>query len=214
VVKAFFSKPVRGVTATTFTLFDESGRRVPASVDQIGDGTWALFPDAVFLTGGTTYTARLNAGLCDEAGQCTPRDLEWRFTTTATRGGGAGDTTIPIGFPPELPAPTPTAPIVKTVALTVDARSVSAVFSTPVMNVTPRTFVLQRTAYASCRPSAQTITGHVTSNHAADVWTFTPESRLAPGDYCVSIAADVYDLAGRNLQAAFTARVKVNDIDR
>jgi len=214
VVKAFFSKPLRGVTATTFTLVDESGKRVPASVDQIGDGTWALFPDAVFLSGGATYTARLNAGMCDEAGQCTPRDLVWRFTTTATRGEGAGDTTIPIGFPPELPAPKPTAPIVKTVELTADARSVIAAFSTGVMNVTPRTFVVQRTAYASCRPSAQTIAGYVTSNHAADVWTFTPESRLAPGDYCVSIAADVYDLTGRNLQASFTARVTVNDVDR
>ena len=78
-----------------------------------------------------------------------------------------------------------------------DARSVIAAFSTGVMNVTPRTFVVQRTAYASCRPSAQTIAGYVTSNHAADVWTFTPESRLTPGDYCVSIAADVYDLTAR-----------------
>jgi len=31
---------------------------VAASVHQIGDGTWGLFPDQVFLKGGETYTAR------------------------------------------------------------------------------------------------------------------------------------------------------------
>ena len=62
VVKAFFSKPVRGVDRSSFTLVDSRGRKVPASVDQIGDGTWALFPDRVFLSGGETYTARLAAG--------------------------------------------------------------------------------------------------------------------------------------------------------
>ena len=45
-----------GVDATTFTLTDATGVRVPASVDQIGDFTWGLFPHEVFLKKGETYT--------------------------------------------------------------------------------------------------------------------------------------------------------------
>src|SRR4029079_19506302 len=46
-VKAFFSEPIAGVDTGSFTLTDESGARVPAVGDQIGDGTWALFPHPV-----------------------------------------------------------------------------------------------------------------------------------------------------------------------
>jgi len=146
VVKAFFSAPPRGVNADTFTLTDRDGRRVPASVDQIGDGTWALFPNRVFLERGATYTARLARGLCDDEGHCTTDDVVWRFTIASTRDEAVGDTTIPIGFSSSL-APTPPAvPSVKTVSVRDGASTVDAVFSTPVMNVTPR-----KIGRASCR---------------------------------------------------------------
>jgi hypothetical protein len=92
-----FSEPVRGVDAATFTLEDARGRRVPASVGQIGDGVFGLFPDAILLEPGATYTAAL-ARVCDLAGNCTARDVRWSFKITADPEQGAGDTTIPGGF--------------------------------------------------------------------------------------------------------------------
>jgi hypothetical protein len=208
VVKAFFSAPPRGVNADTFTLTDRDGRRVPASVDQIGDGTWALFPNRVFLERGATYTARLARGLCDDEGHCTTDDVVWRFTIASTRDEAVGDTTIPIGFSSSL-APTPPAvPSVKTVSVRDGASTVDAVFSTPVMNVTPRTFLLERADGARC-DAAGAVSGHVRSNRAADVWTFAPDAALAPGDYCVRITADVYDLEGHNVATPFTTRLTV-----
>jgi Bacterial Ig-like domain len=105
VVKAFFSAPVRGVDNHSFTLTDSHGKQVPAWVDQIGAGTWGLFPDSVVLKPGEGYTARLRAGVCDLSGLCTKQDTLWRFTVSKEPGQGAGDTTIPAGFVlPDQPA--------------------------------------------------------------------------------------------------------------
>jgi hypothetical protein len=98
VVKAFVSEPCTGLGTTTFTLRDGHGALVPASVDQIGDGTWALFPNRVFLKANETYTARLDGRLCGFDGQCTTTKRAWRFTTTAEEGAGKGDTRVPEGF--------------------------------------------------------------------------------------------------------------------
>jgi hypothetical protein len=98
VVKAFLSRPVADVTSEMFTLTDSRGARVPASVAQIGDGTWALFPDAVFLHAGGTYTARLRRGVCAADGGCTKADAVWRFTVASDRAAATGDTTIPLDF--------------------------------------------------------------------------------------------------------------------
>jgi hypothetical protein len=95
VVKASFSKPVRAVDSRTFTLTDSQGASVPASVDQIGDGTWGLFPDRVFLKAGERYTARLAGGICDMAGSCTSEATGWSFTVAAERGRARGDTAVP-----------------------------------------------------------------------------------------------------------------------
>jgi len=116
VVKVFFSEPVTGVDATTLTLTDAHGTAVPASVDQIGDATWGLFPHQVFLKRGETYTARVAAAVCDFARNCLAQELTWHFTITGTPGGGQGDTSIPLvgSSPPakpdaELPTATQTA---------------------------------------------------------------------------------------------------------
>jgi hypothetical protein len=105
VVKAFFSKPVLGVNAQTFSLADSHGNAVPASVDQIGDGAWGLFPHQVLLKAGEKYTARLRAGVCDVGKNCTGQDLVWKFTIARTPGLASGDTSVPSGFPSEFPAP-------------------------------------------------------------------------------------------------------------
>src|SRR2546427_1988224 len=96
VVKVFFSEPVTGVDATTFTLVDANGLTVPARVDQIGNYTWGLFPHQVILKQGETYTARVAAPVCDLADNCTTHELTWRFTITTTPNGGQGDTSIPL----------------------------------------------------------------------------------------------------------------------
>lgn len=98
VVKVFFSKPVSGVDVRSFTMADSRGVPVPAWVDQIGAGAWGLFPNQVILQGGKRYTARLKAGVCDLAGNCTRQDLIWRFTVSKEMAQGSGDTTIPMGF--------------------------------------------------------------------------------------------------------------------
>jgi len=100
VVKAFFTEPVLGVDARTFTLTDSHGRPVHAWVDQIGDGTWALFPHAIRVEGGETYTARLKAGICDTVGNCTANDVVWKFAAASVPEQAAGDTTVPAGFLP------------------------------------------------------------------------------------------------------------------
>jgi hypothetical protein len=67
-------------------------------VEQIGDGTWGLFPYQVKLHGGETYTARLRSGVCDLSGSCTRQDLVWKFTVAKDDEQGRGDTSIPMGF--------------------------------------------------------------------------------------------------------------------
>jgi len=97
--KASLSEPVTGIDRNSFSLTDSAGVRVPASVHQIGDGTWGLFPDRIFLSAGGRYTARLSPGICNSAGVCTTRPIEWAFTVAATKNEEAGDTSIPAGFP-------------------------------------------------------------------------------------------------------------------
>jgi Big-like domain-containing protein len=99
VPKVSFSEPVANVDGRTFVLVDAKGARVPASVHQVGDGTWGLFPDRIFLTRGATYTARLAPGVCGFAGQCTAQPMEWTFTVAARKEDEAGDTSVPAGFP-------------------------------------------------------------------------------------------------------------------
>src|SRR5262249_3356423 len=97
--KASFSEPVSGVDRDTFSLTDAAGVRVPASVHQIGDGTWGLFPDRIYLRAGARYRARLSPGICNSAHMCTTRPIEWAFTVASTKDEETGDTSIPAGFP-------------------------------------------------------------------------------------------------------------------
>ena len=96
--KVSFSEPVSGVDARTFTLADATGAPVPASVDQIGDGTFGLFPHRVLLKTGATYTARLAAGVADAAGNGTTEDRTWTFTIATDPEHATGNTAVPGGF--------------------------------------------------------------------------------------------------------------------
>ncbi len=99
VVKITLPEPVRGVDAASFTLSDSHGSPIPASVDQIGDGTWGLFAHSVLLKAGEKYTARLKGGVCGVTGNCTTGDLTWSFQVSPEGSQGTGDTSVPMGFP-------------------------------------------------------------------------------------------------------------------
>jgi hypothetical protein len=120
VPKVFFSRPVTGVTAASFTVTDASGAVLPAWVDQVGDGAWGLFANQILYKPGATYTAHLAAGVCaaDAPTACTTEGSEWTFTIAADADSSDGDTTVPMGFagakgpqpshaaaPPAAPAP-------------------------------------------------------------------------------------------------------------
>jgi len=98
VAKVTFNEPVTGVDNRTFTLVDSRGLAVPAFVDQIGDGTWALFAHDIFLRTGSTYTARLAAGICDFSNNCSNAAVSWSFQTATSLTNGRGDTSVPLGF--------------------------------------------------------------------------------------------------------------------
>jgi hypothetical protein len=208
VVKAFFDAPVRDLTGETFTLHDSRGARVPAAVAQIGDGTWALFPDAVFLDRGRRYTARVKRGVCSEGGDCTRSDLVWQFTVAATRGGGSGDTTVPAGFQGRHAPPAPSPPMVTSMAFDAARDAIAVTFSRPVMNVTASTFVVRRAPPdGACVASASAMRGRVTPARADAAWSFSAEPPLEPGDYCVAVTTGVYDLEGQALSTAFNGKL-------
>jgi hypothetical protein len=105
VIKVFFSKPVLGVDERSLLLTDSRGSVVPSSVDQIGSGTWGLFPNQIVLKAGETYHARLRAGVCDYSKNCTKQDIAWTFTVSKDSDSARGNTDIPLAF--ALPAQEP-----------------------------------------------------------------------------------------------------------
>ena len=210
VVKATFSEPVRGVDDQTFTLTDGRGNRVEAAVDQIGDGTWALFPVPVFLENEQIYTARLAPGICGVDGGCTPQEVVWSFRTANKRAEGSGDTRVAFGFPTEAPPGPEAPPAVASVGT--KATEVFVAFSKPVMNVTPTTLSVWRAhAPGDCSrttPAVPGHPGHVRPNSAGDLWTFVPTVPLDDrATYCVTVSSAVYDLRGQTLPHRFTSAV-------
>jgi hypothetical protein len=90
-----FAEPVKGIDASSFTLEDSTGTRVPAHVAQTDDFTWALFPDAVFLERGKTYHARISDPVCDLNDNCVTRNMSWEFSTAPADEYATGDTRSP-----------------------------------------------------------------------------------------------------------------------
>jgi hypothetical protein len=215
VVKVVFSEPVTGVSAATFTLQDSQALAVPAFVDQVGDGTWALFPHDVLLDRRETYTATLDAGVCDFAGNCTGSPATWSFTITRDSGGGTGDTSVPLGFPANGggdPAPTVTAISPPDGASGVDINTnVVATFSEPVTNVDTTTFLLNEAGGngKNCDVLGTAVPGTLGSNGDGSEWTFDPTPTLTTRTvYCVTLTAGIQDLSGQPLEAPFASQFK------
>jgi hypothetical protein len=204
VVKATFSEPVVGVDATTFMLHDSRGDVVPASVDQIGDGTWALFPHQVFLKANERYSVRIDGRICGldsgEAGNCMRQPRAWRFATVAEDAAGEGDTSIPAGFvsrQARIQKPPAVAAISKTPS------QVTVTFSEPVMNVTSGTLVVRRAVGIVCQENSVQA-GTLSQDESGHTWTYLPDSALDQwSTYCLDISTDVHDLDGERLPKPF-----------
>lgn len=215
VVKVAFTEPVTGVDATSFTLVDGSGVSVPAFVDQVGDGTWALFPHQVFLPTREVYTARVAAPVCDAAGNCTAQDVVWSFEITATSGAGTGDTSVLLGFPAngggmggDTTPPTVTAVDPPDGAVDVNkTANVVVTFSEPVMNVDSTSFTLHEDGgNGDCSTLGALLGATVSGNGTGDVWTLDPNANFSKATlYCVTVTTAVTDLAGNALAQDFTS---------
>ncbi len=205
VPKAFFSEPVTGVDASTFTLTDDAGSPVPAFVDAVGDGAWALFPHQVFLEPDRTYTARVAAGVCDLHRNCTRREVAWRFTTGENAGEGTGDTRVPLGFPAASPPPPEPPLAVAAVRAGKPDGAVDVAFSRPVLNVTPLTFQVRE---GDCG-GGPLLPGHLSASPAGDRWAFTPERPPRPDRrLCLTLSPKIYDLKGRALAGPVVKKLR------
>jgi len=212
VVKITFTEPVTGVDETTFTLVDSNGLSVLAFVDQISDGTWALFPHDIFLAGREVYEARVMAPICDFNGNCLNQDVVWSFEVARTPDQGVGDTSWPLGFGGGGGGDT-TPPMVTNVdppdGATGVGRNTNIVvtFSEPVMSVDTNSFLLnQDGGNGDCSVPGMPVPGTIAGNMAGDIWTFDPDGNLDRGvTYCVTVTTAVQDLAGNNLAADFTS---------
>ena len=220
VPKIGFCEPVTGIDATTFTLTDSGGLQVPAFVDQIADGVWALFPSQVYLATRETYTARLAAPICDSAGNCLTQDVVWSFETTSTAGQGTGDTSVPLGFGAGCgggggdPAPFVTAVDPPDGANQV-ARNTNVVvtFSEPVTGVDgPGGFTLNEAGGngKNCNQLGASVAGTFVDGGA--VWTFDPANTLlARVLYCVNVGTGVIDSAAQPLDPPFASQFKTGN---
>jgi len=214
VVKAVFTEPVAGLDASTFTLEDDGGKTVPAFVDAIGDGTWGLFPHGVFLEPNRKYTARVAAGVCDLAGNCTHGDVAWSFTTGEKAGEGAGDTGVPLGFPAAA-APTPAADAAVTAVRSALDGTLAVDFSRPVMNVSARTLQVHEGAAGDCSRLGAPLPGRLAANPAGDRWAFKPDRPARLGaKLCVALSPEIYDLRGRGLAGPYRVGVAGASEDR
>lgn len=192
-VRATFSKAVKGVNATTFTLKNTTTNDpVSATVSYNATTRVATLNPAADLAAGVQYTATLTGGttaIRDSANTpLTPNPMAWSFTTAS----GSTDTVRPT-----VTARSPAANATR-VSRTAN---VTAAFSEPVQNVTKTTFTLKNA-------SGQIITAAVKFNSTANKWVLNPGVTLAPtATYTVTIVGGpngVKDSAGNPLQVDAT----------
>ena len=89
----------RGVDARTFTLTDATGAPVPAAVDQIGPGTFGLFPHRVLLEAGRDVHRAPRRRHRRRRRQPARRKIgAGRFTIAADAEHATGNTAVPAAF--------------------------------------------------------------------------------------------------------------------
>jgi len=185
VLSITFSEPVKPSTIG-FTLTRNSDNAVIMLNPMDYTGTTAIFTAVNSLAAGTTYTATVNAGVQDLAGNPMSAGYTWMFTT-------AQDVTAPTIVLPTFPANNATVgvntPIIVTFSEAMDPLSI----------ISPaQTFVL-------LDASAASIT--CTQTYSGTTAVYIPTSVLVPGMYTATIvggANGVTDLSGNPLAADYT----------
>jgi hypothetical protein len=176
-VTATFSEPVTGVSGSTFRLEAPGGALVGAAVTYDGATRTATLDPSSNLSAGTTYTARLLAGIEDLAGNGLAPG-SWTFTTAAP------DSTAPT-VTDRVPAPASTGVSIKT--------NVNATFSEAVTGVSGSTVTLQG-------PGTTSVPASVTYDGPSRTATLDPSSSLATETtYTIRLLAGIQDLAGNPL---------------
>jgi len=158
------------VPATISFVLSAGSSTVPCTMSY--SGTNAIFAPSNVLAYGTQYTAMVNAGVRDLAGNTMQNDYIWSFTTTA-----ASDT-----IPPVVMANTPS---VGATGVAVNIAP-SVMFSEPV-DPTTITFTLSA--------GGSPVAGNMT--YSGTIAIFTPSISLAYSTlYTATVSAGVRDLAG------------------
>ncbi|MDO8553045.1 MAG: Ig-like domain-containing protein, partial [bacterium] len=177
-----FSKPLNPLTVTTATITLKQGI-TPVSGTVTYAGVTAIFAPAVALASSTLYTATINTGAKDLAGNALASEFIWIFST---------------GVAPDTTPPTVSSTIPANAATGVAINSaMTAIFSEALnpLTVTTSTFTLKQ--------GTTPVSGAVT--YAGVTATFTPAASLAPSTvYTATVTTGAKDLAGNALSSNYT----------
>ena len=173
-IAAMFSEPMdaASITGVTFTLTQQGGSAVPGDISYIGTYPHAHFFLTRTLDANTLYTATLNTGVKDSAGNPLLSNKTWSFTT-----GSVQDKTAP--------GVIATFPLTSATGVAVDA-NITATFDEAMDGTTiiPPNFTLMQ--------GASSVPGVVT--YLDNTATFNPDINLAAGTlYSATIGTGAMD---------------------
>src|SRR5205807_9963309 len=159
-IAAAFSEAMDPLTVSTTTFTLKQGTTVVAGTVSYSALT-AIFTPAGNLAPLTTYTATVNTGARDLAGNALAADFSWSFTTGAT---------------PDTTAPTVSATVPADAATAVPInQTINATFSEAMDPLTISTASLRLMG-----PGGTAVTGTVGYDVSSKIATLTPASDLAP----------------------------------
>ncbi len=183
-VTAIFSQAMNAssLTASTFTLADQSGNSVAGTVTYSSSNNTATFTPMAALAYGTQYTATITTGATDSNGTALAENYSWNFTTGAA--------------PLSVTAETPGSDAINVGVGT----AITATFSQP-MNAS----TLTTSTFTLMDQSGNAVAGSVTYSSSNDTATFTPTAPLAYStSYTASITTGAMDTSGVALTTSFT----------
>jgi hypothetical protein len=181
-LKAVFNEPVDPASLTDRSFMVYRGSQLVKGAI-ICSGATAIFKPLTVLAYAATYTATITAGVKDLAGNPTPADYVWNFTTQAQ----------PDTVPPTVLSSTPTA---SALGVAVDS-TISLTFDQP---LDPASFTAQA---FSLRQGSVLVPGAAACQ--GDRVTFQPSAPLAYSTlYQATLAAGLKDLAGNPMEKDFS----------
>lgn len=185
-VTATFSEDMNPatITGTSFAVTGPGTTAVAGTVSYTVGARTAIFTPTANLPNGVLFTATLNTGNADLAGNTLASNKVWTFTT-----GTAADTTPPTAILVN-PADLATAVAVNS--------AVNVTFSEAMdpLTISTASFMVQ----ASGPPLGPTLVGSVSYDPLTHIATFTPSSSLAVNTaYTATVTTEATDLAGNAL---------------